>query len=64
MTLQWFVADRGSFRVIVKTFIKEDRYPPPWTSSGDNSHVYYANDTDMLEGRFCQAHLDLHFSKA
>lgn len=36
---------------IVKTFINEKKYPPPWTSSDNSSHIYYANDTDTLEGR-------------
>lgn len=35
----------------MKTFIRNDQYPPPWTPREDTSRVYYANDTDMLDGR-------------
>lgn len=35
----------------VKSFIKEDAYPPPWTEP-DTNDVYYANNTDMLTGNY------------
>lgn len=35
----------------VKDFIKSGTYPPPWTARDQRvDNVYYANDTDMLEG--------------
>lgn len=37
-------------RIIVKTFMKMDNYPPPWTSPREHDKVYYANDTSELNG--------------